>query len=78
MANMSYRELVGTLLCRTMATRHNISYTVGVLCRFVENPGPLHWAAAQHVLRYLKGSVGLKLANYCSTSPDVFAGDEVP
>ena len=78
MASMSYHELVGTLLCRTMATRPNISYTVGVLCRFVENPGPLHWAATKRVLRYLRGSVGLTLVNSLSTSPDKFAGDEGP
>ena len=78
MATMSYRELVGTLLYLTVATRPNISYTVGVLCRFAENPGPLHWAAVKHVLRYLRGSVGLKLVNSRSTSPDKFAGDEGP
>ena len=75
---MSYRELVGTLLCRTVATRPNISYTVGVLRRFVENPGPLHWATTKHILSYLRGSVGLKLVNSRSTSPDKFAGDEAP
>ena len=78
MTSMSYRELVGTLLYLTVATRPNISHTVGVFCRrFVENPGPLHWAATKHVLRYLRGFVGLKLVNSRSTSPDIiFAGDE--
>ena len=72
MANVPYRELVGKLLYLAVATRPDISYAVGVLCRFVENPGPQHWGAAKRVLRYLKGSSALKLTYSRSTSPDKF------
>lgn len=41
MANVPYRELVGKLLYLAVATRPDISYTVAVLCRFVESPGSL-------------------------------------
>jgi hypothetical protein len=34
-----YRELVGKPLYLAVATRPDIAYVVGVLCRFVENPG---------------------------------------
>jgi hypothetical protein len=55
-----------------VATRPDISYTIGVLCRFVENPGPEHWGAAKRVLRYLKGSLGLKMVYSNTESKDRF------
>jgi hypothetical protein len=67
-----YRELIGKLLYLAIATRPDISYTVGVLCRFVENPGMEHWLAAKRVLRYLKGTVNMRLVYLPQSSPDLF------
>jgi len=50
MAATPYRELIGKLLYLAIATRPDIAYVVGVLCRFVENPGLPHWHAAKWVL----------------------------
>jgi len=72
MAKVPYRELIGKLIYLAVATRPDISYAIGVLCRFVENPGPEHWGAAKRVLRYLKGSVGLKLVYSHSSCDDRF------
>ena len=72
MKKVSYRELVGKLLYLAVATRPDISYAMGVLCRFIENPGREHWSAAKRILRYLKGSIGLKLIYSHSTSPHHF------
>ena len=72
MVKVPYRELVGKLLYLAVATRPDISYSVGVLCRFIENPGREHWGTARRLLRYLKGSVDLKLVYSRSTSPDHF------
>ena len=47
MKKVPYRELVGKLLYLAVATHPNISYAIGVLCHFVENPGHLHWGAAK-------------------------------
>ena len=55
-----------------IATRPDIAYTVGVLCRFVENPGPDHWYAAKRVLRYLKGTVHTTLYYSHTPTPDLF------
>ena len=55
-----YRELVGALLY-ACTTRPDISYAVGVVCRYGANPGKLHWDAARRILRYLKGTKSLRL-----------------
>jgi len=70
MKAVPYRKLVGKLLYLAVATRPDIAYVVGVLCRFVENPGEAHWNAAKRVLRYLKGTVDMSLACSGSSSPN--------
>ena len=67
-----YRELIRKLLYLAIATRPDIAYTIGVLCRFVENPGMEHWRAAKHVLQYLKGTINMKLVYLLQSSPDLF------
>lgn len=61
MANVPYRELVGSLMYLRVATRPDISYHVSVLSKFLNNPGRAHWEAAKRVLRFLKGSRDWKL-----------------
>ncbi|CCA67899.1 hypothetical protein PIIN_01770 [Serendipita indica DSM 11827] len=72
MKSIPYREAVGRLLYLSIATRPDISYAVGVLCRYNSNPGEQHWNAAKHVLRYLKGSQDLKLIYSPTSSTDLF------
>ena len=67
-----YREHIGKLLYLAVATRPDIAYIVGVLCRFVENLGKDHWLAAKRVLRYLKGTVHIELVYSHTGSPDLF------
>ena len=50
MKKVPYRKLVRKLLYLAVATHPDISYAVGVLCRFVENPGHLHWGATKRIL----------------------------
>ena len=57
----SYAQLVGSLMYLAIATRPDISYAVGLLGRFSANPGLPHWKAAKHLLRYLKGTMDMKL-----------------
>ena len=42
-------------------TRPDIAAAVGQLARVMSQPSKLHWSAAKHVLRYLKGTKGLSL-----------------
>jgi hypothetical protein len=53
--HFSYMSMVGDLvwLCKT---RIDIAWRVSDLSRFSNRPGPEHFDAAQHLLRYLKGS----------------------
>lgn len=61
MRNIPYASAVGALQYLSSGTRPDISYTVGVLARFNSNPGLPHWAALKHLMRYLKGTLDLKL-----------------
>ena len=56
MQSVPYQELVGSLLYLANTTRPDISYVVGLLSRYVKNPGKAHWKAGLHVLRYLSGT----------------------
>ncbi|GAA0149006.1 transmembrane signal receptor [Lithospermum erythrorhizon] len=49
-----YRRLVGRFLYLGF-TRPDISYTIQQLSQFVHAPREIHWTAALHVLKYLKG-----------------------
>ncbi|KAF1317030.1 hypothetical protein FI667_g15081, partial [Globisporangium splendens] len=53
MRNKPYRSLIGCLLYVSICTRPDISFAVGHLSRYVEDPGEAHWRAAIRVLRYL-------------------------
>ena len=72
MKTYPYRELIGKLLYLAIATRPDIAYTIGVLCRFVENPGMDHWLATKRVLRYLKGTINMRMVYSRQSSPDLF------
>eukprot|EP00253_Pinus_taeda_P004469 PITA_04469 len=51
-----YRQLVGKLLYLTH-TRLDISFVVGLIARFMQNPHESHWKAANRILRYVRGYV---------------------
>ena len=84
MRSIPYREAVGSLMYLAIATRPDIAYAVGVLSRFSSNPGMAHWKAVKHLMRYLKGSMDLKLTyapdhskdRFTTYSDADFAGDD--
>lgn len=51
-----YRDLVGALLYLATNCRPDISYSTSFLSRFMDRATDTHWAAAQRVLKYLKGT----------------------
>lgn len=64
-----YRVLVGSLLYLSCWTRPDICFAVSELSRFVSDPGEIHMKAAKRVLRYLKGTMDLRL-NYSRPEGD--------
>ena len=58
---MEYRKMTGSLMS-LMNTRPGICFAVNTLIQFMMDPRHVHLIAANHVLRYLKGTVdyGLK------------------
>ena len=54
MINVPYRQAVGALNYLAVCTRPDIANAVSSVSRYLNNPGPQHWTAVKHILRYLK------------------------
>ena len=50
--NTLYRQLVGSLLYLTHSILE-LSYAVGTVSRFMQEPHELHWKDAKHILQYV-------------------------
>ncbi|WVZ01079.1 hypothetical protein V8G54_027148 [Vigna mungo] len=56
MSKVPYSSAMGSLMYAMVCTRPDIGYAVGVVSRFLSNPGKEHWEAVKWILRYLRGS----------------------
>jgi transposase InsO family protein len=56
-----YQQMVGSLNYAAISTRPDIQFAVGVLSRYLQNPGHAHMTACKRVFRYLKGTADLGL-----------------
>ena len=54
MQQIPYASAIGSLMYAQVCTRPNIAYIVGMLSRYLSNPGNDHWIAAKRVMRYLQ------------------------
>ena len=61
MQKIPYASAVGSLMYAQVCTRPDIAFVVGVLGRYLSNPGMQHWKAAKCVMRYLKRTKGYML-----------------
>ena len=48
--------VIGSLMYAMVATRPDIAHAIGVVSRFMDNPGRSHWNAIKHVFRYMLGT----------------------
>ena len=55
-----YRQLVGSLLYLTHS-RPDLSYAVGAVSRYMQEPHELHWNAAKCILRYVQGTITFRI-----------------
>ena len=53
MKSVPYALAVASPMYAIFATRLDISHVVGVISRFINNPGRSHWNVVKHVFRYL-------------------------
>ncbi|XP_040869041.1 secreted RxLR effector protein 161-like [Glycine max] len=62
MQEIPYVSAVGSLMYAQVCTRPDIVFIVGVLGRYLSNPGLQHWKAMKRVMQYLKRTKGYILA----------------
>lgn len=72
MHTVPYLNAVGALLYLSLTTRPDIAHAASVLARFSSNPGPIHWKAVKHLMRYVKGTKNLKLVYRPDESGQLF------
>ena len=82
MSKVPYANVVGSLMYAMVCTRPDISQAVGVISRYMHNPGKEHWQAVKWILRYIHNTVDVGLVfeqednqsvvGYCDSD---FAGD---
>ena len=81
-----YREMIGSIGFLPMYTRPDLAFAVSKLSQYLSNPSILHFQAAKHVLRYIKGTIdyGLYYSHSLDANPqpigfsDVDAHDPQP
>ena len=54
MQQIPYASAIGSLMYAQVCTHPDIAYIVGMLGRYLSNPGNDHWIAAKRVMRHLQ------------------------
>ena len=55
MAKIPHASTVGSLIYVMIATRPNIAFAVGVVSRYMENLGKMHWEVLKDMMHYSRG-----------------------
>ncbi|XP_055913678.1 uncharacterized protein LOC129947224 [Eupeodes corollae] len=61
MKTVRYQEDIGSILYAAQVSRPDLSFAVGALSRFNNNPSKSHWIAVKRLFRYIKGTINYKL-----------------
>ena len=56
MSRVPYSSAVGSLMYAMACIKLDIAHAVGVVSRYMNNPGKEHWEAVKWILRYLRGT----------------------
>ena len=71
MQKIPYASAVGSLMYAQVCTRPDIAFIVGMLGRYLSNPGMDHWKAAKRVMRYLQKTKDFMLTYRRSDSLEI-------
>jgi len=61
MSKFPYASAVGSLMYAMVCTRPDIAHAVGVVSRYMNNPGKEHWMVVKWILRYLRGTTNQEI-----------------
>ncbi|GKB77547.1 hypothetical protein Tco_0944442 [Tanacetum coccineum] len=61
MSRVSYASAVGSLMFMMICTRPDIAHAVGVVSRYIAEPGRGHWEVVKRIIRYIKGTSDVAL-----------------
>ncbi|PKI56618.1 hypothetical protein CRG98_023001 [Punica granatum] len=77
MKKVPYSSAVGSLMYAMVCTRPDIAHSVGVVSRFLSNPGKEHWNAVKWILRgsYLMAIKALKVHSFVYNGSRIYCGD---
>ena len=59
MQRVPYAEAIGSILWPAMISRLDITFAVGILVQFIQNPTEVHWEALKCVISYLSSTKDL-------------------
>jgi len=71
MENVPYLEAVGSLLYVSQISRPDIAHAVNAVSSYSKEPKWHHWLAIKRIMRYLKGTIDLKLTFTKDSNLDV-------
>ena len=71
MQKIPYASAVGSLMYAQVCTRPDIAFVVGMLGRYMSNPGVDHWKASKRVMRNLKRTKDFMLTYRRSDSLEI-------
>ena len=72
MQKIPYTSVVGSLMYAQVCSYPDIAFIVGMLGRYMSNPGVDHWKVAKWVMRYLKRTKDFMLTYRRSDSLEIF------
>ena len=76
MDGVLYKAAVGLLMSTMVATQADLAFAMSFVSQFIASPAPLHWMVVERIMRYLKGTLDVKLClggtnmslyGYCDT-----------
>jgi len=73
-SNQPYRELIGCLTYATLTTRPDLCAATNYLSRFQSCFNETHYAHAKRILRYINGTIDMKMVYRRSMGADILVG----